>query len=141
METFSKSFDLFVKQFNSIAHPGDVVIFRSTVPGHHNCFQQKNDTQILPTQDKFLEHYGTTMYDWNLFDAFNLYAKRNFDDLVPAVTSHYLNIYNMKVLRGDQHVEANDCLHYTSPGPVDFWNHLLFANLDDIYITHKHVEG
>ena len=38
MENFSKSFDLFVKQFNSIAHPGDVVIFRSTVPGHHNCF-------------------------------------------------------------------------------------------------------
>eukprot|EP00978_Attheya_sp_CCMP212_P011484 scaffold28330_cov35-Attheya_sp.AAC.2 len=135
MNTFSKSFDLFVELFNSIAHPGDVVVFRSTVPGHLNCWGLDGETGIGPleiTHDKFLERYGTTMYDWNLFDTYNLYAKEKLNDLVPSVTTHYLNVYNMTVLREDEHIRSNDCLHYFCPGPVDFWNHLLFTNLADM---------
>lgn len=135
-ETFSKSMDQFVTLFNSIAHPGDIVVFRATAPGHYDCWN--STLQILPpnmTHDKFLDLYGTNNYDWNLFDAYNQYAKRKIGDLVPTVTSHYLNIYNMTVLRPDEHVSAKDCLHYMHPGPIDFWNHLLFTNLADMAKT------
>lgn len=129
IDTFSRSFDQFVTLFNSIAHPRDVVVFRTTVPGHYKCFERGINPQNM-THDAFLERYGTAMYDWNLFDAFNQYAKQKMDNLVPTVTSHYLNVYNMTVLRADEHAAANDCLHYSDPGPVDFWNHLLFTNLE-----------
>lgn len=135
METFAGSFDQFVSLFNTIAHPNDIVVFRATVPGHFDCFNQFSP-EIPPhimTHDKFLERYATTMYDWNLFDSYNHYAKqRLLRDLVPTVIPHYLNVYNMTVLRGDEHVKANDCLHYMPPGPVDWWNHLLFTNLVDL---------
>jgi len=136
IDTFSRSYDQFVTQFNSIAHPRDVVVFRTTVPGHPKCFEDGIDPSNM-THDVFLERYGTTMYDWNLFDAFNQYAKQKMDDLVPTVTSHYLNVYNMTVLRSDQHTAAKDCLHYTDPGPVDFWNHLLFTNLETFVTNYN----
>jgi len=134
LQIFAESFDKFVQLFNSIAHPGDIVVFRSTVPGHYDCWAERN-SEISPlnmTHDKFLARYGTNIYDWNLFDAYNSYAKKRLHDLTPSVTSHYLNVYNMTVLRSDQHKERTDCLHYFHPGPVDFWNHLLFTNLADM---------
>lgn len=138
METFAGSFDRFVSLFNTIAHPNDIVVFRTTVPGHFDCWNQFSPTITVEnmTHDKFLERYATTMYDWNKFDSFNHYAKqRLLQDLTPTVIKHYLNVYNMTVLRPDQHVRANDCLHYMPPGPIDFWNHLLFTNLVDLQRT------
>jgi len=140
LQTFSDSFDKFVQLFNSIAHPGDIVVFRNTVPGHYDCWNEHNST-ISPlnmTHDKFLARYGTNLYDWNLFDAYNSHAKKRLHDLTPNVTSHYLNVYNMTVLRSDQHMARTDCLHYSGPGPVDFWNHLLFSNLADMNLD-KHI--
>ena len=26
-----------------------------------------------------------------------------------------------------------DCLHYSLPGPIDWWSHLMFSNLKDIF--------
>lgn len=133
METFRASFDWFVELFNKIANPRDIVVFRSTVPGHRDCFIRRNITKTEMTHDTFLELYGTNMYDWNLFDSYNRYAKQKMErDLSSKVTGHYLNVYNMTVLRHDQHVAAKDCLHYTHPGPIDYWNHLLFTNLADM---------
>lgn len=135
VETFAMSMDLFVELFNKIAHPGDILVFRSTVPGHRNCWNEFNETSIPVTEmthDRFLRRYFTTKYDWNLFNEYNAYAKRALEKIVPSVTTHYLNVYNMTVLRPDQHVSSKDCLHYTHPGPVDFWNHLLFTNLADM---------
>jgi len=133
MKTFRDSFDWFVDLFNKIARPRDIVVFRSTVPGHKDCFTRHNITLPKMTYDKFLELYSTEMYDWNLFDSYNRYAKQKMErDLSSKVTGHYLNVYNMTVLRPDQHVAATDCLHYTHPGPIDYWNHLLFTNLADM---------
>ena len=51
-----------------------------------------------------------------------------------------LDIFPMTVLRQDGHVGGadcvncgfeSDCLHYSLPGPVDWWNHLLFSDLLD----------
>mmetsp|Transcript_8397 Transcript_8397/g.18151 ORF Transcript_8397/g.18151 Transcript_8397/m.18151 type:complete len:455 (+) Transcript_8397:242-1606(+) len=130
--SFSRSMEQFIESFNTLAHRGDVVVFRSTVPGHADCFD--SNTSISPsdmTHEKFIERYGTTKYDWNLFDEYNAIAKRSLKDIRDGIITHYLNVYNMTVLRADQHAAATDCLHYTLPGPVDFWNHLLFTNLAD----------
>ena len=132
-QTFRDSFDRFIELFNTIANPGDIVVFRNTVPGHKDCFKGRNTTISNMTHDKFLDLYATNKYDWNLFDDYNKYAKETFEQgITNTVTSHYMNVYNMTVLRPDQHVAAGDCIHYTEPGPADFWNHLMITNLADL---------
>jgi hypothetical protein len=132
VETYTKSMELFVRDFNTIGHDGDIVVFRNTVPGHARCFDGGVTPITSMTHDAFLDRYYTTNYDWNLFDRYNGIAKSSLTDIRSDVTVHYLNVYNMTVLRPDSHAAANDCLHYTLPGPVDFWNHLLFTNLADM---------
>ena len=133
MKTFADSFDRFVNLFNGIARPGDIVVFRATAPGHRDCWVRRNITIPEMTHDLFLDLYSTGKYDWNLLDSYNMYAREKMEkDLTPTVMGHYLNVYNMTVLRPDQHVSAADCLHYMHPGPIDYWNHLLFTNLADI---------
>lgn len=156
VDTFRNSFDLFVQQFQTISvttttrRPNnDIVIFRNTAPGHKDCFHVKDDDDLHwrsppnMTHDKFLDRFGTTLYDWNLFDAYNQHAKQALlEGIIKSQqqtttttqnfqTILYLNIYNMTVLRPDGHSAANDCLHYTLPSAADFWNHLLFTNLAD----------
>lgn len=133
MKTFANSFDRFVNLFNGIARPGDIVVFRATAPGHRDCWVRRNITIPEMTHDLFLDLYSTDKYDWNLHDSYNRYAREKMEkDLTPTVTGHYLNVYNMTVLRPDEHVRAADCLHYMHPGPIDYWNHLLFTNLADM---------
>ena len=52
-----------------------------------------------------------------------------------------LDVLPMTILRRDGHIgdefrpaaiPKGDCLHYALPGPVDWWNHLLFNNLNDV---------
>ena len=38
----------------------------------------------------------------------------------------------MTVLRHDAHTAPADCLHFQMPGPVDWWNHLLFTYLQHL---------
>ena len=125
----------FVDAFSSIAHSKDIIVFRNTVPGHFQCFELDEIGPIEITYSSFIERYGKTLFDWNLFADYNTIAKEMLEELrlQAPVTTHYLNVYNMTVLRADQHVAATDCLHYTAPGPIDFWNHLLFTNLDELY--------
>jgi GDSL/SGNH-like Acyl-Esterase family found in Pmr5 and Cas1p len=147
VETFQNSFDLFVKQLNAmVAHPKDIIVFRNTAPGHKDCFHVHSDAIAPPdlTHDTFLDRYGTTMYDWNLFDAYNQHAKTALSQISSNMTQTirmYLNIYNMTILRPDGHSAEKDCLHYTSPGPADFWNHLLLTNLADLAAAAKETQG
>ncbi|KAG7337456.1 GDSL/SGNH-like acyl-esterase family protein [Nitzschia inconspicua] len=134
IETFQKSFDLFVQQFNAVAHYDDIVVFRNTAPGHKDCFSVQNKTVFFPnemTHDIFLDRFATSLYDWNIFDDYNQLARKSLSSMQKS-QSMYLNIYNMTILRPDGHSSENDCLHYMLPGPVDFWNHLLFTNLADL---------
>jgi len=135
-ESFRNSFDHFIEKFNTIARPHDIVIFRNTAPGHFDCWDEVSPPSVSIvnlTHDLFLERYATNNYDWHLFDKYNHYAKEKMATaLNPSVTSLYLNIYNMTVLRPDEHVRSTDCLHYMHPGPQDFWNHLLLSNLADL---------
>lgn len=51
--------------------------------------------------------------------------------LTPSMISLYSNVYNMAVLRPDEHVRSTDCLHCMRPGPQDFWNYLPPSDLAD----------
>lgn len=33
--------------------------------------------------------------------------------------------------------KRNDCLHYSLPGPIDYWNHLMLSNLVDTASDHR----
>ena len=130
--TFTQSMDKFVSLFNSIAHPNDIVIYRATVPGHKDCTGENTISPTNMTHDLFLERYATDNYDWNLFDEYNRIAQAKLSELDSSIITHYLNVYNMTVLRPDGHISGTDCLHYMPVGPIDFWNHFLFTNLEDL---------
>jgi hypothetical protein len=137
LESYQRTMTEFVRLFNTVAHPEDIAIFRNTPPGHKDCFNIEHNKSELDhptrmTYAHFLERYATTMYDWNLFDEYNQMTKQFLLQLDTRVKTHYLNIFNMTILRPDQHRTAKDCLHYAEVGPVDFWNHLLFTNLEDM---------
>jgi len=136
--SFTRSMDQFVDLYHSIAHSDDLLFYRSTVPGHKDCFDHKNISIPEMTHDKFLELYTTTDFNWNLFDEYNTIAKQKLEQirLVNGMQHvYYLNVYNMTVLRPDAHVSADDCLHYMSVGPLDYWNHFLFTNLAELAAT------
>jgi len=40
--SFTRSMDQFIDLYHSIAHPDDLLFFRSAVPGHKGCFDHKN---------------------------------------------------------------------------------------------------
>ena len=46
---------------------------------------------------------------------------------------HFLDIWNMTAMRRDGHT-GGDCLHFVSPGPVEWWNHLLYTFLRNLAI-------
>ena len=60
-----------------------------------------------------------------------------------SLTIEALDVVPMTVLRRDGHmgdefrpraIPEGDCLHYALPGPVDWWNHLLFNNVKDTVV-------
>jgi hypothetical protein len=72
-----------------------------------------------------------TLYDWYLFEDYNEYVKQTVGDVF-----HVLDVFNMTVLRKDGHGGGKDCLHYR-PGPGDWWNHLLFTQLQLLLLAKQ----
>jgi len=137
----------------------DFFFYRTIAPGHELCNRKVNNTPF-----KNFEEYRPTvtdLYSWDLHDGFNDIAERmvrNFNDAhynnntapTPETTLlapvHILDVYPMSVLRRDGHIGGrdctgcsikHDCFHYSLPGPSDWWNHLLFSNLEDIAVVEK----
>jgi hypothetical protein len=92
-----------------------------------------------------LDGLDARLYNWDLFQYYNAHTKKVVKDWnerqwwnVTSVISykpimHVLDVYNMTALRRDGHsATGKDCLHYHLPGPVDWWNHLLFAYLEEL---------
>jgi hypothetical protein len=115
----------------------DLLIFRTTVPGHFNC--SRNDS---PYQDasRFRETLGSDHYDWGLVESYNEYAKEVFTAKCrerPEKCRKWLilDVFPMTILRPDGHSNPPvDCLHYLLPGAPDWWNHLLYSNLRDLAV-------
>ena len=137
METFQNDIDdFFTKNIETSRRSDDMVIYRSTAPGHEHC---ENYSEPFTSQEEFKE---PTMYNWNMMTKYNDYVKSKLSSLSlmqneneeNRVKLMYLDIYNMTILRPDGHSShGRDCLHYVIPGVPDYWNHLLYSNLLDYF--------
>jgi len=136
---YMEDMDAMIRMLEGTNRTQDLLFFRSTSPGHDNClprnrdFDWKKGTRISPLRN-FAEYHIKSghRHDWDKFEGYNNYTKhlllkRNRMGLQPVI--NYLDIYNMTVLRSDAHTAPADCLHFQSPGPVDWWNHLLYTYL------------
>ena len=153
-EEFQHHFDAFIRTVDSFHRPDDILIFRTNHPDHENCH-----VPASPTHPKPLENYQQYLKfraSPSKVEGFNEYihhftTKRNIEQLKETSTPkkmrmEVLDIYPMTVLRNDAHLGGEecvkatcnenaamrDCYHYFLPGPVDWWNHLLYNNLMDI---------
>jgi len=137
--------------------PNDLVFWRTTPGGHPTC---GTATEPFRTQEEYYESIrrppkkrrgNVKAYGWGDFDARNDYAKEalgRYNSDVDASTAptgpariHVLDVVPMTNLRPDGHQASpdnlypqkptNDCLHYSMPGPIDWFNNLLWANLAD----------
>ena len=134
---YQEDLDIMLLSLSDLARPQDIYFFRATSPGHDNCcckkgFNWTHGTRIAPMKSSsdysLIEEHK---YSWDKFEAYNAYTQKLlllFNQNESIAPFHFLNIYNMTLLRHDAHGEG-DCLHFTAPGPVDWWNHLLFTNL------------
>ena len=144
-DDFSSATDRFVSSVKSLGRPEDIVYYRTTLPGHDQCQQNTANSPFKSFVD--YEKTITWKYSWDLFDGFNDIAARRFREH-NAIAKHrddtptinVLDVYPMTILRQDGHISgrdckncdvAIDCLHYSLPGPADWWSHLLFSNLAD----------
>jgi hypothetical protein len=108
--------------------------------------------QVAPhrSYDEFEQNF-TAKFGWENFFEHNEYARSyihsrqremtlaadsdngndNRDDreLKKKTMIHYLNVFNMTVLRRDGLVGWGDCLHYSIPGPMDWWVHTWYFAL------------
>jgi len=137
---YTEDMDVMMQVLSDLDQPQNLYFFRATNPGHGNClprdrnFNWKTGTRLRPLSN-FSEYIAPRNYDWNMFEFYNNYTKhllleRNRMGLRPYF--HYLDIYNMTALRNDAHRGPVDCLHFQEPGPVDWWNHLLFTYLQHL---------
>ena len=151
---FQEAFDEFIRTIDSIRRSDDIVLFRTNVPGHFDCNDKEIPNKKKPF-DSFFEYLptGTNIFSWDQFIHYNEYAERVLYErsyevrnskLQNMVKIELLDVYPMTVLRSDGHIGGEecqgsycqktniDCLHYNLPGPIDWWNHLMYNNILDI---------
>jgi hypothetical protein len=154
IDNFTQSVKSLLRSLDDLQRPGDLIFVRNTAPGHHHCrpgdhlrhvnWTTFRDDVPYANHHEYLVHEGneTNAYAWHLFVHYNaivdrLLAHRRRQQQQQATNAstpilYRLNIYNATVLRRDGHVGHGDCLHYSFPGPIDWWVHLWYSQLLDI---------
>lgn len=168
-ENFRNDFNEFFVHLDDINRQKDVVLFRTSVPGHRECLLDNlepyhNYTQYRSTlSDSYNPYEGTDLpninaykaFHWDNFLPYNKYVHNLLDTRAAHLEKHpganeqqitieMLDVVPMTILRPDGHASSpdcrdcglrkgniGDCLHYSLPGPVDWWNHLMFTQLLD----------
>jgi hypothetical protein len=134
MEHYKEDLDLLIQLLHELNRPNDLYFFRTTVPGHNGCeprrprqFNWTQGVRVSPLKT-YHDYQLTSKHGWNLFEDYNAYTRARLH----SSNIHILDVFNMTILRRDGHSGGADCLHYSSPGPVDFWNHLLYTHLKEL---------
>jgi len=161
---FVQNIDLFQQEKTSL-QKNDIVMFRTSVPGHFGCeipsltpFSDYTEYTkfVKSNKQSILDKYGwNNVFEYNDEVAASLYKRRNMDwssrrQVNPnpgkKALIEILDILPMTILRRDGHigdefkpdlVPVGDCLHYALPGPIDWWNHLLYSNIKDIHFQES----
>lgn len=128
-----------------------MAFFRPTVTGHVGCTPWGNIATDLNSYDRndpielhqspyqsYTEYSAvwanqTKPYNWGLIESFNEYSRNVLaHHRQPGqLDIQWLNVFPSTILRRDGHVGFGDCLHYSLPGPTDWWAHLFFSMLLD----------
>jgi len=136
---FKEMFDLFVDFLKGNPRPLDIVWFRTVTTGHENCTTEENPQAPLRSMQQYKDQYQSSprWHDWDKFESYNQYMREQ--SLLFQNDSHWsgqamdvLDVYPMTALRRDGHPTSKDCMHYLLPGPPDWWNHLLYSNLQEL---------
>jgi len=145
---YKEDMQTLLQSLKDMKRPQDLYIFRTTSPGHYNCnptnpkeFNWTRGTRDVPLSsidELDLQGLDARLYNWDMFQYYNAYTKqvvKEWNEMTAQKKPimHVLDVYNMTALRRDGHsATGKDCLHYQAPGPVDWWNHLLFAYLQEL---------
>ena len=142
LNAFQKTFSMTWKWFNRFRleqdeNPGnnDIWFYRTTPSGHGWCeprdpstFNYTKGLRIYPFSS-YEEFIPVNKNSWHLFDAYNKYAIMKIQTSSFNKSTMLLDVVFMTLLRPDGHTGGFDCLHYTQPGPLDWWNHMLYTQL------------
>lgn len=124
---------------NAIANVFDgLVIVRTTVMGHRECHLLEEPLESNAT----LTHANGTLkelpYNWSNFGKLNSLITKAMEQ---SKLQNYKILYvDMFERRPDgHHLGANngDCLHYCVPGPIGWWNKLLYHILYDTFFSSE----
>jgi len=140
---FRSLFYDFLNIVDSADRSDDIVFFRTSVPGHRDCMKEGIQPFYYYHEYQARE---TKKWNWDMFYKHNNYVDRTLNDRAARgdarIPIELLDVYPMTVLRPDGHASssdcenqcgrADDCLHYSLPGPPDWWSHLLYSNLLDL---------
>mmetsp|Transcript_14059 Transcript_14059/g.20252 ORF Transcript_14059/g.20252 Transcript_14059/m.20252 type:complete len:168 (-) Transcript_14059:8-511(-) len=145
-EQFTAAIPRFIYQLDGLNRPHDIIMFRTLVPGHKNC-----SSPSLGPFSSFQEYKASVeglkvkaTYNWDVFSSYNDVMAQLVEDREQTddkARTYLLDVFPMTVLRPDGHVgddfrvktaRRTDCLHYSLPGPVDWWVHLMLSNLNDM---------
>jgi len=139
---FRSEFDAFVELMNHTIPANDMIFFRTTVPGHGKC---NAFHAPFNNMTEFFENQQYDKYGWDKFTSYNDHVKQRIYNLQQLEQNNFtsgrsssgrkwfvLDVFPMTVLRPDGHRGGHDCLHYSLPGPPDWWNHLLYSTLLDV---------
>lgn len=157
---YKEDMQVLLQSLEEMQRPHDLYVFRTTSPGHYDCnpttpreFNWTRGTRDVPLKsldELDLKGLDARLYNWDMFQYYNAHTKKvvhewnnrqstvdgsstAYKTTVPVPIMHLLDVYNMTALRRDGHsATGKDCLHYHLPGPVDWWNHLLFAYLQEL---------
>lgn len=147
-DLFEAAIPRFIRDFDSLDRPNDIVLMRTLVPGHKQC--GRPGLKPFQTFEEYLmdvKGQGDRVkdtYNWDVFSSYNDYMAQQLMQRRAGprqARMELLDVFPMTVLRADGHVadefkapqaRRTDCLHYNLPGPIDWWTHLLFNNLSDI---------
>mmetsp|Transcript_28541 Transcript_28541/g.42178 ORF Transcript_28541/g.42178 Transcript_28541/m.42178 type:complete len:870 (+) Transcript_28541:29-2638(+) len=156
---FKNAIDRFINTFDSFQRPQDIVLLRTLIPGHRECgrpglrpfanFEEyKADAQAQNPDP------NEGIYAWDKFQSYNDYSIAALDHRrfavkdTPQALMEVMDVYPMTILRPDGHISDEyraptllniDCLHYTLPGPIDWWSHMFFSHLLDIATAENYL--
>ncbi|GFH44518.1 hypothetical protein CTEN210_00992 [Chaetoceros tenuissimus] len=110
----------------SLAFKGLVVV-RTTVMGHEKC-DSFDDMPIFLRSNSTLKNTTNLPYNWANFDTLNdMVSKAIKQSDLENYDTLYIDMFEE---RPDGHYEGindtPDCLHYCVPGPINWWNRLLY---------------
>ena len=152
-EGYIANFQNFVGKLDEMATANalratDVIMFRTSIPGHKECDLHNNPYAHYGEYCPRIVN-GAFWHWWGELPPYNDYAIRIINEwnLLNTVKTgpniELLDPWYMSVLRPDGHLSGSDagpncsidpqeCMLYSLPGPVDWWNHLLLMQLTDI---------